>query len=258
MNGVFTAEQLLEACVPLGTQYHDREFKARACRLVLLHGQTMARVAAVMSVAPSTVAEWVDEVRHRMELARSWKGEKTPSWVSGKPTSSVDAMQVIEAVCSVMGVHGEEYYGRGRHPKVVFSRQVTVELLRRHTSLSYPEIAAAMNRPNHSSSITMHRTYDLLIDEEQCFGGVNMTRREIVRAVEERLNLGVRYDGHREEGPTGEQMDRSRRASAGLSGRSVDGAPGVPRLAVHLQRAVRMGERPVAGGGACGSQVAAG
>lgn len=258
MNGVFTAQQLLEACVPLGTQHHSRELKARACRLVLLHGQTMSLVAAMLSVSPNSVSDWVDEVKLRMQLASSWKGEPTPAWVSDKPISAVDPMAVIRSVCEFMSVKETEYFGRGRHPKTVFARQVTVELLRRHTTLSYPEIAAAMNRPNHSSAITMHRKYDTRVDEDQWFGGTKFVRRDVVKAVEDRLGLGVRSGGYREERPTREQMDRRRRASSGLGCRVVDSATGVPRLAVHLQRAVRMGERPVAGGGSGGYEVEAG
>jgi chromosomal replication initiator protein len=43
---------------------------------------------------------------------------------------------------------------------VVLARAVSTALARRLTSASYPEIARAIGRPNHSTVITAHRRLD--------------------------------------------------------------------------------------------------
>lgn len=60
------------------------------------------------------------------------------------------------------GVAHEDYFGSRRSKIVVGARIATVVLCRRFTVASYPEIAAVMNRPNHSSVITMHRCWQTL------------------------------------------------------------------------------------------------
>jgi chromosomal replication initiator protein len=62
--------------------------------------------------------------------------------------------QVIAHVCRALGVELAEFTGRGRHKRVVLARAVAANLCRRLTTLSFPEIARAMGRPNHSTIIT--------------------------------------------------------------------------------------------------------
>lgn len=62
--------------------------------------------------------------------------------------------QVLGEVCKALRVDIAELMGRGRHPRVVLARSITAHLSRRLTTMSYPEIARAMNRPNHSTIIT--------------------------------------------------------------------------------------------------------
>ena len=62
--------------------------------------------------------------------------------------------QIVIEVCRTLGVSETDFKGTGRHKLVVLARAVTVFLARKNTSASFPEIARAMNRPNHSSIIT--------------------------------------------------------------------------------------------------------
>ncbi len=66
----------------------------------------------------------------------------------------IHAEQVLNEVCKALRVDVSELMGRGRHPRVVLARSITAHLSRRLTTMSYPEIARAMNRPNHSTVIT--------------------------------------------------------------------------------------------------------
>ena len=63
---------------------------------------------------------------------------------------------IIKLVCRRCLVDQAEIGARTRHKRVVLARSVMVHLLRKHTTLSYPEIARAMSRPNHSTVITAH------------------------------------------------------------------------------------------------------
>ncbi|MCB9845769.1 MAG: ATP-binding protein [Phycisphaeraceae bacterium] len=65
--------------------------------------------------------------------------------------------QIVELVCHSLGVSSAELMGRGRHRRVVAARALCVAIARELTNLSYPEIARAMGRPNHSSVITAHQ-----------------------------------------------------------------------------------------------------
>jgi len=66
------------------------------------------------------------------------------------PRQPVRLEQVVALVCQKLGVTMVEVAGRGRHPRVV-------------TRSSYPEIARAIGRPNHSTVITAHQRLDALL-----------------------------------------------------------------------------------------------
>lgn len=49
--------------------------------------------------------------------------------------------------------------GKTRHPRVVMARAIITHLARQLTTLSYPEIARAIGRPNHSTVITAFQRF---------------------------------------------------------------------------------------------------
>jgi chromosomal replication initiator protein len=61
---------------------------------------------------------------------------------------------IVEHVCGQLHVDVEEFCGRGRHKRVVLARALVAHLARQLTTQSFPEIARAMHRPNHSTVIT--------------------------------------------------------------------------------------------------------
>jgi chromosomal replication initiator protein len=71
--------------------------------------------------------------------------------------------QVVACVCERLGVTPAELAGRGRHRRVVLARAMATAVSRRLTSGSYPEIARAIGRPNHSTVITAHQRLSELI-----------------------------------------------------------------------------------------------
>jgi len=80
-----------------------------------------------------------------------------PGIRTGRPRRPVRVQAIMQIACATLGVTIEELMGKGRHKRVVLTRAVTVLLARELTNHSYPEIARAMGRPNHSTVITAHK-----------------------------------------------------------------------------------------------------
>lgn len=81
----------------------------------------------------------------------------TPS--VGGPTSVRTARPVrIETIivhtCTALAIDAGDLSGKTRHKRVVAARAVITYLARQFTTMSFPEIARAIGRPNHSTVIT--------------------------------------------------------------------------------------------------------
>jgi chromosomal replication initiator protein len=61
---------------------------------------------------------------------------------------------IIRIVLEHLGVSRGDLTGRGRHRTVVMARELIVHIARELTANSFPEIAHAIGRPNHSTVIT--------------------------------------------------------------------------------------------------------
>lgn len=64
---------------------------------------------------------------------------------------------IMGEVCRALAVDVSELMGRGRHKRVVLARAICSHLARKLTTLSFPEIARGMGRPNHSTIITAYK-----------------------------------------------------------------------------------------------------
>ena len=71
-----------------------------------------------------------------------------------RPARPVTLEMVLEAVAERLGVTRQQILGQSRHKLVVLARSVAIHLARELTPLSFPEIARAMGRRNHSTIIT--------------------------------------------------------------------------------------------------------
>jgi chromosomal replication initiator protein len=72
----------------------------------------------------------------------------------GRSLRPIRAEQIVEEVCRTLRVEQVELLGRGRHKRVVLARTLSAHLCRQLTTMSYPEIARALGRPNHSTVVT--------------------------------------------------------------------------------------------------------
>jgi chromosomal replication initiator protein len=70
---------------------------------------------------------------------------------SGKPVR-IDA--IIVHTCTALAIDQGDLAGKTRHKRVVAARAIITHLARQFTTLSFPEIARAIGRPNHSTVIT--------------------------------------------------------------------------------------------------------
>lgn len=61
---------------------------------------------------------------------------------------------IVAVVCEQLAVEQTEVLGNGRHKRVVLARSISAHLARELTTQSYPEIARALGRDNHSTVVT--------------------------------------------------------------------------------------------------------
>lgn len=73
---------------------------------------------------------------------------------STSPRRAVIYNDIAQTVMRKLGVSELQLHGTGRQGATVLARALIVHLTREMTTMSYPEIAAAMKRTNHSSVIT--------------------------------------------------------------------------------------------------------
>jgi len=75
---------------------------------------------------------------------------------------------ILKAVCDRLDVPANQVLGSGRHKHLVLARSIVVHLTRELRKMSYPEIAAAFGKKNHSSVITANkRLTQRLADDER-------------------------------------------------------------------------------------------
>ncbi|MCC5822020.1 MAG: AAA family ATPase [Phycisphaerales bacterium] len=78
----------------------------------------------------------------------------------------VSIEKIIDTVCRELAVTRDDLGGKGRAKKVVLAREIIVHLGKRHTGRSYPELAMAIGRPNHSTVITAHQRFQQRVKTE--------------------------------------------------------------------------------------------
>lgn len=104
---------------------------------------------------------------------------------------AVRMADIVRRVCTRLNVEPEELASRGRHERVVLARALATYLARKLTSLSYPEIARAIGRPNHSTVITAHRRLDKQIASGITLAGLNQPLSELCRSMHEELRASL-------------------------------------------------------------------
>lgn len=73
---------------------------------------------------------------------------------------------IISEVCGALRVEPTDLGGKGRHKRVVMARSLITYLARKLTTMSFPEIARALSRPNHSTVITAYQRITARLDAQ--------------------------------------------------------------------------------------------
>jgi len=92
-----------------------------------------------------------DAVGHAI-LNRLFEAERTD-----QPRRAVSFESILKTVTEQMRIPRNRVMGHSRHRAVVAARSMVIYLTRQLTAMSYPEIAVAMGRSNHSTVLTATR-----------------------------------------------------------------------------------------------------
>ncbi|MCG3124816.1 MAG: Chromosomal replication initiator protein DnaA [Phycisphaerales bacterium] len=131
----------------------------------------LTQVEAYFRLVPETAVSGtigVVLVRRALNLGDSEGRADVPR--SRRP---IQVDRINTEVCRTLGVTVQEMMGIGRHPKVVLARSVIALLARRLTTLSFPEIARQMGRPNHSTVITAQKRLAAIMEENRSAASVD-------------------------------------------------------------------------------------
>lgn len=111
--------------------------------------------------------------------------------IAGRPRRPIRMEQIIEHTCRTLRVQPSDLMSKGRHKRVVMARALSAHLARSLTTLSFPDIARALGRPNHSTVVTackrienqIHRDMTLDFGDESSPELSEMTVRALCEQV---------------------------------------------------------------------------
>lgn len=91
------------------------------------------------------------------------------------PRKPIHVPQILDAACARVGVTTADVLGKSRHKRIVLARSVTAHLARQLTTQSFPEIARALGRSNHSTVIAAcQRVEQQIADRAPCAVGPDL------------------------------------------------------------------------------------
>ena len=99
--------------------------------------------------------------------------------------------QVLDVVTEQLGVDRGQITGGSRHRHVVLARSLVIYLTRRLTSMSFPEIATAMKRRNHSTIVTAAQRMQKQIDRDEFVSIPGQLDRVTPRQLVERIRREI-------------------------------------------------------------------
>jgi hypothetical protein len=97
---------------------------------------------------------------------------------------------IASEVCNTLGAFHDTEYGvvsKCRHERVVLAREIITVLCRQFTMMSFPEIARAMGRPNHSTVITAFQRFEKTQDVKLEWGYICFSKAEWLNLCRSKL-----------------------------------------------------------------------
>lgn len=125
-----------------------------ACRLLASQGDTSVRELQGMLTKLEALVVLMGKHQHGDAVGMAAVHQLLAEQTGVQPLRPIKFETVLEVVCDQLHVEPKKVLGPGRHRHLVLARSLAIYLARQLTSLSYPEIADAMGRSNHSTIIT--------------------------------------------------------------------------------------------------------
>lgn len=148
-----------------------------ACARVICDRVGIGRGASVRDLEGAVVQ--IQAVARLLDRDSSGSGVLTPSASHirkalalrcgeelGASTAPLSLDSIIRTVCDELSVSMGDLRGKGRRKKVVLARELIVHIARQLTSKSFPEIAHALGRSNHSTVITAAKRFKDRLGEQ--------------------------------------------------------------------------------------------
>lgn len=85
----------------------------------------------------------------------------------GSARRPIRAEQIVQEVCRTLQVSPHDMLGKGRHKRIVLARASVAHLCRTLTTMSFPEIARVMGRPNHSTVVTAAKRMEVQLEADE-------------------------------------------------------------------------------------------
>src|SRR5690606_38552303 len=103
---------------------------------------------------------------------------------------------ILDVVCRRLGVEKSELLASSRHRRIVLARGLVSYLAREMTTLSYPEIARAVGRRNHSTVLTAGRRLSEQLDRGESVELDPQTAAISLRELVDQLRHDLLRGGH--------------------------------------------------------------
>jgi chromosomal replication initiator protein len=122
----------------------------------------LTRVDAMRSLMPELSAG--PEIG--LTLVRKALGLSPEQAATARVRRPIRIEAICDGVCRTLGVQLEEILGRSKHARVVLARTLCAYLARQLTTMSFPEIARALGRSNHSTVVTAAKRFEKQLASE--------------------------------------------------------------------------------------------
>jgi chromosomal replication initiator protein len=113
------------------------------------------------------------------------------------PSRPVPLALIKLHVCTALAVDPIDLAGKTRHRRVVLSRALITHLARQLTTLSYPEIARGIGRPNHSTVITAHQRLAKQLEADEPVEAPNAPEARTLTVLTRQLGQAIKLAASR-------------------------------------------------------------
>jgi chromosomal replication initiator protein len=102
-----------------------------------------------------------------LALVRKALGLSSDQAAGSRARRPIRIQEICDCVCRTLGVQLDEVLGRSKHARVVLARTLCAYLARQMTTMSFPEIARALGRSNHSTVVTASQRFERQLGADQ-------------------------------------------------------------------------------------------